>query len=516
MNKNRKGFTLVELVIVIAVIAILAGVMIATFANVVNKANESRKLQEEEQARLQQLVEDAMAKVDNENWLGREDFENILAEKLANINVELNGELNQSEVKAAVAAALNEFGAAKAGENTGLTDSQLETIVSRVLSGTLTASQVEAIVKNYGSSLSATSVRNIVDAAIEAKLSPAQIAAAVQEAISTDKTIAQIVADVKNIKDSTVDKDTIKEIVEEIVKKYSNAQALTADASNFEEKLAEALAVPGSVLTLTEDVTLKTALKIDSAEFASFTLDLGGKTLTVGSDPIAVGAKVTLNIKNGTLTGDGRLLQSAGNVVIESGTYKGGVGTAAAIYASAGVLTINDGTFSADVYLIYAGGASTVVINGGTFNVGIVVSNNAGVAENAKSMAIINDGTFKATSDACLIYWPTGTLTINGGSFTAEASVLAVAGGTVSVTGGTLATTGNVVDGDTSGTFSTADTIAVLASRSSSYKLNGVTVTSGATLTSANGKTIGVYGTVKAGGTFTEATEEQLKLVVVK
>ena len=38
---NKKGFTLVELVIVIAVIAILAGVMIATFSNVVAKANAS-------------------------------------------------------------------------------------------------------------------------------------------------------------------------------------------------------------------------------------------------------------------------------------------------------------------------------------------------------------------------------------------------------------------------------------------------------------------------------------------
>ena len=32
-NNKKKGFTLVELVIVIAVIAILAGVMIATFSN---------------------------------------------------------------------------------------------------------------------------------------------------------------------------------------------------------------------------------------------------------------------------------------------------------------------------------------------------------------------------------------------------------------------------------------------------------------------------------------------------
>ena len=38
---NKKGFTIVELVIVIAVVAILAAVLIPTFVNVVNKANVS-------------------------------------------------------------------------------------------------------------------------------------------------------------------------------------------------------------------------------------------------------------------------------------------------------------------------------------------------------------------------------------------------------------------------------------------------------------------------------------------
>ena len=48
MNKknNRKGFTTVELVIVIAVIAILATVLIPTFSTLINDANESAALQE--------------------------------------------------------------------------------------------------------------------------------------------------------------------------------------------------------------------------------------------------------------------------------------------------------------------------------------------------------------------------------------------------------------------------------------------------------------------------------------
>ena len=42
---NKKGFTIVELVIVIAVIAILAAVLIPTFATVIEKANANAAMQ---------------------------------------------------------------------------------------------------------------------------------------------------------------------------------------------------------------------------------------------------------------------------------------------------------------------------------------------------------------------------------------------------------------------------------------------------------------------------------------
>ena len=45
-RNNKKGFTIVELVIVIAVIAILAGVLIPTFAGIIKKANISKAQQE--------------------------------------------------------------------------------------------------------------------------------------------------------------------------------------------------------------------------------------------------------------------------------------------------------------------------------------------------------------------------------------------------------------------------------------------------------------------------------------
>lgn len=49
-NKKKRGFTIIELVIVIAVIAILAGVLIPTFSSVIEKANKSARLQTAMQA----------------------------------------------------------------------------------------------------------------------------------------------------------------------------------------------------------------------------------------------------------------------------------------------------------------------------------------------------------------------------------------------------------------------------------------------------------------------------------
>ena len=58
-RNNKKGFTIVELVIVIAVIAILAAVLIPTFSGIIKKANESADLQAVRQMNTILAVEDA-------------------------------------------------------------------------------------------------------------------------------------------------------------------------------------------------------------------------------------------------------------------------------------------------------------------------------------------------------------------------------------------------------------------------------------------------------------------------
>ena len=54
---NRKGFTIVELVIVIAVIAILAAVLIPTFSGITNRAEKSARLQETRNAMMEYLAQ---------------------------------------------------------------------------------------------------------------------------------------------------------------------------------------------------------------------------------------------------------------------------------------------------------------------------------------------------------------------------------------------------------------------------------------------------------------------------
>ena len=76
---NKKGFTIVELVIVIAVIAILAAVMIPTFGGMIKKANESAALQTAATAYNQDLILlDGM--MENYNTAGYKEYKYTVTE----------------------------------------------------------------------------------------------------------------------------------------------------------------------------------------------------------------------------------------------------------------------------------------------------------------------------------------------------------------------------------------------------------------------------------------------------
>ncbi len=188
--KNKKGFTLVELVIVIAVIAILAGVMIGTFASVVKKAKESAKAQEMAAAKQEQTANDVIEKLNNSNWLGWEDFEEKLAERLTKAYKE--GSTTNVPVDAlqdAVKGAMAAYYANAQLENTGLTEQQVKTIINdafaKVSFTGVSAEQVKAIVNTAvsgTSTLTKSQVQAIVDAAQAKNLSLAQVTKAIADA----------------------------------------------------------------------------------------------------------------------------------------------------------------------------------------------------------------------------------------------------------------------------------------------------------------------------------------------
>ena len=65
-KNNKKGFTIVELVIVIAVIAILSGVLISVFTNVIANAKKSAAMQEMEAEWTHYLAADAINAAGND------------------------------------------------------------------------------------------------------------------------------------------------------------------------------------------------------------------------------------------------------------------------------------------------------------------------------------------------------------------------------------------------------------------------------------------------------------------
>ena len=92
---NKKGFTIVELVIVIAVIAILAAVLIPTFSNVVEKANQSKALQEVKNAYTATLAEDLSHSADETYTIQVSDVEGeikVIVDNKYTVTISADGE----------------------------------------------------------------------------------------------------------------------------------------------------------------------------------------------------------------------------------------------------------------------------------------------------------------------------------------------------------------------------------------------------------------------------------------
>ena len=499
--RNKKGFT----------IAILAGVMIGTFASVVKKAKKSAEQQEMAAAKQEQVANDVIEKLNNGSWLGWTDFEEKLAKALADVNVTGQGELTEASIKAAVAAALNEYAAAHPDTdkpNTGLTEQQVKYIIENALSGQLTAEQVKAIVNNAVSStstLTKSQVQAIVDAAVGKTITPSQVKEVVDEVIKANKVSTLTVADVEekinsilNSKNySTLTEKEVEKIISELLKNYSVSSKEVSSAADLKDAIEKSTAT-NTAIKLVDDMKVDSATENYLDIKKDTVIDLNGKTLTLNKTAadktcvIKVENGATLTIKNGTVESNERVIRNYGNLVVEDAEIKGGVDNAAVLSNySGGFLTVNNGTFVGAndkvTYIISAFGDSTTVINGGTFTGPAPIGTNGSDSKNTS--LIVNGGTFVGTSDNdATAFLPAGYVAIYGGTFTSKASVLGICGGDINLYGGTFTSTGKgTAKLEDQGSFSDGNAICVIKNRSSGYNFNKLFVSASVKITPATG-----------------------------
>jgi len=302
MKRNKKGFTLVELVIVIAVIAILAGVMIAVFSGVVRRAEESAKLQEIKNQEIAQKADDILKKVDNANWLGWEDFETSVVEKLTKVIVDNKtpGEvtLDSQAVQSAVTAAVTQYYAEHKLDNTALTEEQVKVIINDAFKANyngVTEAQVRTIVNtavnSIGSPLSKTQIQAIVDAAVAkveaGKLTAAQVSSAVATAVkglASNATVDQIKAEVETavanlatLSEKTLTEAQVKAILETVVKEQGSTAWVTSESYKTEDTFT---------LTSAEDIKGLATLVNGGYDFDDKTIVLSGTKETTDSTPV--------------------------------------------------------------------------------------------------------------------------------------------------------------------------------------------------------------------------------------
>ena len=332
--RNKKGFTLVELVIVIAVIAILAGVMIGTFASVVKKAKESAKMQEMTAQKQEQIANDIDQKLKNAEWLGWTDFEEKLAEVVTETMNKTTATLDEGKVKeatsAAVEAAFAKYAASLGQGNTGLTADQVKYIVETALSNKsysgVTAEQVKAIINNATSGLSNLSkaqVQAIVDAAQAKNLTVAQVTAAVTNATKNmnlatttdldkayDKINTAISAAVKDLKDATLTEADIEALLAKYITNgeakgdytWYNASATTMEVTSADQVVALSTLAKGGTSFAGKKVELPAKVDLTTTDFQPI-MDFDG---TLSGKSSTEKAEITVNVTPVWNTLDGR------------------------------------------------------------------------------------------------------------------------------------------------------------------------------------------------------------------
>ena len=433
---NRKGFTLVELVIVIAVIAILAGVLIGTFASVIKRANDSAKVQQIKNDEIAQKADDIIEKIENSNWFGWEEFETEIVTAVAKAVKENStpyAQLDSSEIKKVVEDAVKTALANIKVENTGLTAEDVKAIVENAMGSLkyegVTEAQVRAIVNGatanlLGNELTAAQVRAIVNAANEKNLTAVQLANVLSSQLSDVATLDALNAKMGDLQSAITgatanlatkeDVQTILDTIENFETTVNSSDlddVITAKALNIRIKNAGLTSAntPYDVVSTIEatDSELKNTilLSIEAGQLGFFVVNADRKVVNPCGLTITVNADDTVVYKYWTFAStvssylSTYLVSGAASPVIAEGVgvdvgtanvtainYTSNTGREVVIRTNGGTLTIN----GSDDHVEHYGIATTVDVQS-ISNTTYVEHGTVGkliVQENAKKVVI--------------------------------------------------------------------------------------------------------------------------------
>lgn len=384
--KHSKGFTLVELVVVIAVTAVLATVFIAVMQNVIRAAEQSSENQKMYADELEQKSNDILRKADNSEWYGWEDVENSLIYHFVKDN-------NKTD---AIAAVLNEHSEKTAENNTAITNELLVKIIKNSLDGkyrNTSESQKEYVVNFMTGDfcLSDGDAQTLEEKLFSGEYTLAHAADIAREFIMSHE--------------SSFEKKTYSEKEITAILNAATAQLLSGtpieptkvyDAAIF-LSLSENMSLSlEDDIVFTSEITVPQGIKLE--------LCLNGHTINLAQ--ISDTAKKSFNV-NGEMHiyGDGQI------IVGNSG------------FNVTGKLTVDGGNFSYNTepcdYLFSSDGGD-ITINGGNFRAfSAVIANNNG----EQGEVVINGGYFEnydcSAAPDIIIYNSIFNceVTINGGSF---------------------------------------------------------------------------------------------------
>ena len=394
-NTNKKGFTIVELVIVIAVIAILAAVLIPTFVGLVNKANMAADQQAVNQmnkalAMTGETIDGLEAAIDALDAQGYNSKKALVPVSKGHIfywdNVNKKVILVKGEGEEAVTVFPEDI--------------------------TYVAGNCESLESGYKYvDIDATDVKTLEAALVDGN---EKITLSANVELKNQVTIpegAKVTLDLNGKTLTTVQ-------VTGRSKYLDVAGELTIVNGTIEARGVEVLA--GGKLVIAENSNV-TVSNVDSNGGAALWVYAGGEVEINGGTFTAMNGLSDANYNNI----EPGVIYNAGTVTINGGTFKGSSDVYAIVNKADATLTINGGSFEANRGVISADGG-TVAINGGKFVVNgehqepahVIYSYDATV-EIADAVECINNGT---GSKYCVDSEGSGSIKVNGETLTAGQS----------------------------------------------------------------------------------------------